>query len=51
MQQLIEQEAVELKNKFSTQRRSLLEESNSGELEDIDVILNEEMLLVLVIVV
>ncbi|XP_057991076.1 DNA gyrase subunit A, chloroplastic/mitochondrial isoform X2 [Hevea brasiliensis] len=43
--QLIEQEVVELKNKFSTQRRSLLEESNSGELEDIDVILNEEMLL------
>ncbi|GAV84055.1 DNA_topoisoIV domain-containing protein/DNA_gyraseA_C domain-containing protein [Cephalotus follicularis] len=45
--QLIEQEAVELKNKFSTPRRSMLEESDSGQLEDIDVIPNEEMVLAL----
>lgn len=43
--QLIEQEAVELKNKFSNPRRSMLEDSDSGQLEDIDVIPNEEMLL------
>ncbi|KAJ6717410.1 DNA GYRASE SUBUNIT A CHLOROPLASTIC/MITOCHONDRIAL [Salix purpurea] len=43
--QLIEQEAVELKNKFSNPRRSMLEDSYSGQLEDIDVIPNEEMLL------
>ncbi|XP_030455942.1 DNA gyrase subunit A, chloroplastic/mitochondrial isoform X2 [Syzygium oleosum] len=45
--QLIEQEAVELKNKFTTPRRSLLEETESGQVEDIDVIPNEEMLLAL----
>ncbi|KAJ6808771.1 DNA gyrase subunit A, chloroplastic/mitochondrial [Iris pallida] len=45
MFQLIEQEAIELKNKFGTPRRSLLEEATGGQLEDIDVIPNEEMLL------
>ncbi|KDP41057.1 hypothetical protein JCGZ_03163 [Jatropha curcas] len=45
--QLIEQESVELKNKFSSPRRSLLEDSDGGQLEDIDVIPNEEMLLAL----
>lgn len=44
--QLIEQEAIELKNKFGTPRRSVLEDSNEGHLDDIDVIRNEEMLLV-----
>ncbi|XP_065869571.1 DNA gyrase subunit A, chloroplastic/mitochondrial isoform X2 [Euphorbia lathyris] len=43
--QLIEQEALELKNKFSTPRRSSIEDSDGGHLEDIDVIPNEEMLL------
>ncbi|KAK8629751.1 hypothetical protein V6N13_078580 [Hibiscus sabdariffa] len=43
--QLIEQEAIELKNKFSSPRRSTLEDSDGGQLEDIDVIPNEEMLL------
>ncbi|KAM7508517.1 hypothetical protein LguiA_018970 [Lonicera macranthoides] len=43
--QLIEQEAIEIKDKFSTPRRSMLEESESGLLEEIDVIPNEEMLL------
>ncbi|KAJ8447227.1 hypothetical protein Cgig2_030458 [Carnegiea gigantea] len=42
--QLIEQEAIELKNKFATPRRSILEEADS-QVEDIDVIPNEEMLL------
>ncbi|KAK4590454.1 hypothetical protein RGQ29_020843 [Quercus rubra] len=45
--QVIEQEAIELKNKFSSPRRSMLEDTDSGQLEDIDVIPNEEMLLVL----
>ncbi|KAL0010598.1 hypothetical protein SO802_005706 [Lithocarpus litseifolius] len=45
--QVIEQEAIELKNKFSTPRRSMLEDTDSGQLEDIDVIPNEEMLLAL----
>ncbi|KAK2634403.1 hypothetical protein Ddye_029195 [Dipteronia dyeriana] len=45
--QLIEQEAIELKNRFSSPRRSMLEDSDSGQLEDIDVIPNEEMLLAL----
>ncbi|KAK9290665.1 hypothetical protein L1049_008838 [Liquidambar formosana] len=45
--QLIEQEAIELKNKFFTPRRSMLEDSDSGQLEEIDVIPNEEMLLAL----
>ncbi|XP_010558248.1 PREDICTED: DNA gyrase subunit A, chloroplastic/mitochondrial isoform X2 [Tarenaya hassleriana] len=43
--QVIEQEAIELKDRFSGPRRSVLEDSDSGELEDIDVIPNEEMLL------
>lgn len=43
--QLIEQEAIELKNRFSTPRRSMLEDTDSGQLEDVDVIPNEEMLL------
>ncbi|KAI4370725.1 hypothetical protein MLD38_019041 [Melastoma candidum] len=45
--QVIEQEAIELKNRFVSPRRSMLEESDSGQLEDIDVIPNEEMLLAL----
>lgn len=45
--QLIEQEAIELKNKFPSPRRSILEDTDSGQLEDIDVIPNEEMLLAL----
>ncbi|XP_073149212.1 DNA gyrase subunit A, chloroplastic/mitochondrial [Henckelia pumila] len=44
---LIEEEAVEIKNKFSTPRRSMLEDSYNGQVEDIDVIPNEEMLLAL----
>ncbi|OAY83547.1 probable DNA gyrase subunit A, chloroplastic/mitochondrial isoform X1 [Ananas comosus] len=47
MFQLIEQEAVDLKNRFGTPRRSLLEDSANSQLEDIDVIPNEEMLLIL----
>ncbi|XP_009617006.1 DNA gyrase subunit A, chloroplastic/mitochondrial isoform X2 [Nicotiana tomentosiformis] len=43
--QLIEEEAIEIKNKFFTPRRSMLEDTDSGELEDIDIIPNEEMLL------
>ncbi|KAH9610804.1 hypothetical protein KSS87_023695 [Heliosperma pusillum] len=43
--QLIEHEAIELRNKFSTPRRSTLEESETGQVEDIDVIPNEEMIL------
>ncbi|XP_052192183.1 DNA gyrase subunit A, chloroplastic/mitochondrial isoform X18 [Diospyros lotus] len=43
--QLIEQEAIEIKNKFSSPRRSLLEDTDSGQLEEIDVVPNEEMLL------
>lgn len=45
--QLIEEEAIEIKNKFFTPRRSMLEDTDSGELEDIDIIPNEEMLLVI----
>ncbi|XP_010246370.1 PREDICTED: DNA gyrase subunit A, chloroplastic/mitochondrial [Nelumbo nucifera] len=45
--QLIEQEATELKNKFSTPRRSMLEDADNGQLEEIDVIPNEEILLAL----
>ncbi|KAE8076288.1 hypothetical protein FH972_014950 [Carpinus fangiana] len=45
--QVIEQEANELKNKFFSARRSMLEDTDNGQLEDIDVIPNEEMLLVL----
>ncbi|KAK8357816.1 hypothetical protein V6Z11_A05G446000 [Gossypium hirsutum] len=43
--QLIEREALELKNKFSSPRRSILDDSDGGLLEDIDIIPNEEMLL------
>ncbi|PIN16287.1 DNA topoisomerase (ATP-hydrolyzing) [Handroanthus impetiginosus] len=45
--EMVEDEANEIKNKFSTPRRSMLEDTDSGELEDIDVIPNEEMLLAL----
>ncbi|KAJ4970402.1 hypothetical protein NE237_003501 [Protea cynaroides] len=45
--QLIEQEAIEIKNRFPTPRRSVLEDSDSGQLEDIDIIPNDEMLLAL----
>lgn len=43
--QLIEEEAMEVKNKFPTPRRSTLEDSESSQVEDIDVIPNDEMLL------
>ncbi|KMS95952.1 hypothetical protein BVRB_003600 [Beta vulgaris subsp. vulgaris] len=43
--QLIEQEAIEVKNKFATPRRSMLEDGEGGQVEDIDVIPNEEMIL------
>ncbi|GAB2287516.1 hypothetical protein Dimus_021891 [Dionaea muscipula] len=43
--QLIEQEAVELKNRFSTSRRSIMEDTDGGQLEEIDAIPNEEMIL------
>lgn len=45
--QVIEKEALELKNKFGTPRRSVLEEGASAELDEIDVIPNEEVLLAL----
>ncbi|RWR90322.1 DNA gyrase subunit A, chloroplastic/mitochondrial isoform X1 [Cinnamomum micranthum f. kanehirae] len=45
--ELIEREAVDLKNRFTTPRRSMLEDADGGQLEDIDVIPNEEMLLAL----
>lgn len=38
---------MELKKRFSCPRRSVLEYSDSGQLDDIDVIPNEEMLLVI----
>lgn len=47
MLQLIEQEALDIKNKFASPRRSTLEDTESGLLEEIDVIPNEEMLLAL----
>ncbi|XP_037436785.1 probable DNA gyrase subunit A, chloroplastic/mitochondrial [Triticum dicoccoides] len=47
MFQLIEQEAADLKSKFATPRRSFLEDSANGEVDDMDVIPNEEMLLIL----
>ncbi|CAL9103106.1 unnamed protein product [Musa acuminata var. zebrina] len=47
MFQLIEQEAIELKNRFGTPRCTLLEDGGCGQLEEIDVIPNEEMLLTL----
>ncbi|XP_027359649.1 DNA gyrase subunit A, chloroplastic/mitochondrial isoform X1 [Abrus precatorius] len=43
--ELIEQEAIELKNKFACPRRSMLEDTDNGQLEDIDVIPNDDMLL------
>ncbi|CAH9073353.1 unnamed protein product [Cuscuta epithymum] len=43
--QLIEEEAVEIKNKFSSPRRSMLVDSGSGQVEDIDIIPNDEILL------
>ncbi|EXB97701.1 DNA gyrase subunit A [Morus notabilis] len=43
--EVVEKEAIELKNKFSNPRRSLLDDTDGGQLEDIDVIPNEEMLL------
>ncbi|GJT07613.1 hypothetical protein Tco_0842075 [Tanacetum coccineum] len=42
---LIEQEASEIKNKFSTPRRSTMEDADNGILDEMDVIPNEEMLL------
>lgn len=45
--EMIEEEANEIKNKFFTARRSMLEDTDSGQLDDIDVIPNEEMLLAL----
>ncbi|KAH9704867.1 DNA gyrase subunit A [Citrus sinensis] len=45
MLELIEQEAIELKNRFSTPRLSMLEDADSGQLDDIDIIPNDEMLL------
>ncbi|CAL0318477.1 unnamed protein product [Lupinus luteus] len=45
--ELIEQEAIELKNKFTGPRRSIVEDTDDGQLEDIDVIPNDEMLLAL----
>ncbi|CAM0877228.1 unnamed protein product [Alopecurus aequalis] len=47
MFQLIEQEAADLKNKYASPRRSFLEDSADGEVDDMDVIPNEEMLLIL----
>ncbi|GJY33941.1 DNA gyrase subunit A, chloroplastic/mitochondrial, partial [Tanacetum coccineum] len=44
--QLIEQEASEIKNRFSTPRHSTLEDADNGTLDEMDVIPNEEMLLV-----
>lgn len=35
-----------MKNKFSNPRPSMLEDTDDGQLEDIDVIPNEEMILV-----
>lgn len=45
--QLIQQEAADLKSKFSTPRRSVIDDSISSEVDDIDIIPNEEMLLIL----
>ncbi|XP_015690124.2 probable DNA gyrase subunit A, chloroplastic/mitochondrial [Oryza brachyantha] len=45
--QLIVQEATDLKNKFTTPRRSFIEDSASIEVDDLDIIPNEEMLLIL----
>ncbi|CAN6322188.1 unnamed protein product [Urochloa humidicola] len=45
--ELIQQEAADLKNKFSAPRRSLIDDSVNCEVDDIDIIPNEEMLLIL----
>ncbi|XP_031486660.1 DNA gyrase subunit A, chloroplastic/mitochondrial [Nymphaea colorata] len=45
--QLVEQEAIEVKNKFKTPRRSVLEDAEGSQLEEIDVIPNEEIILAL----
>lgn len=45
--QVIEKEALELKKRFGTPRRSSIEEAPNGQLDEIDVIPNEEMLLAL----
>ncbi|CAL4919724.1 unnamed protein product [Urochloa decumbens] len=45
--ELIQREAADLKNKFSTPRRSLIDDSVNCEVDDIDIIPNEEMLLIL----
>ncbi|XP_057445460.1 DNA gyrase subunit A, chloroplastic/mitochondrial [Lotus japonicus] len=45
--EVIEQEAIELKNKFADPRRSMLEDTDNGQLEDIDVIPNDEIILAL----
>ncbi|XP_078437781.1 DNA GYRASE A [Wolffia australiana] len=45
--QVVEQEAIEIKNKFASPRRSVLEDSDGSQLDDIDVIPNEVMLLAL----
>ncbi|KAM5551150.1 hypothetical protein ABKV19_026134 [Rosa sericea] len=43
--QVVEQEAIDIKTKFAGHRRSMLEETDGGQLDDIDVIPNDEMLL------
>lgn len=45
--QVIEKEALELKKRFGTPRRSSIEEAPNAQLDEIDVIPNEEMLLAL----
>ncbi|PRQ56033.1 putative DNA topoisomerase (ATP-hydrolyzing) [Rosa chinensis] len=42
---VVEQEAIDIKTKFASHRRSMLEETDGGQLDDIDVIPNDEMLL------
>ncbi|EPS70841.1 hypothetical protein M569_03918, partial [Genlisea aurea] len=44
---MIEEEANEIKDKFFTPRRSVIEDNDDGEVKDIDIIPNEEMLLAL----
>ncbi|CAM8961058.1 unnamed protein product [Rhodiola kirilowii] len=43
--QVIKQEAIELRDRFFTPRRSLLEDTDCGQLDEMDVIPNEEILL------
>lgn len=45
--QVIEKEALELKKKFGTPRRSSIEEATNAQLDEIDVVPNDEMLLTL----